>query len=346
MLKPIAVIDALNMPNRLFIDVRSPSEFAESTIPGAINIPILDDDERAEVGTIYRRESKEGATAVGLDFVFPKLTEIYERIKSYSDTYDSIVIFCWRGGMRSKSVCNFLNMMHIPNTYQLAGGYKAYRKHVVDFLENSISQYKFVMLHGLTGVGKTHILELLHQCGQPVLDLERLAQNSGSVFGDIVFEGAPPTQKNFEASIFDNLYKISNHYVFVESESKRIGGVHVPEPLYAKMIGDIHVLIETSLSNRVDVILSDYVSQLAHKNEKIIAAIQNLNKRLGNDVVTDLVYRVEKKEYKYVIEYLIEYYYDPLYKYSIEKYEPYDLIIEYEDIEEVVAKLDNYVKYI
>ncbi|MBB6216535.1 tRNA 2-selenouridine synthase [Anaerosolibacter carboniphilus] len=346
MLKPVTVENALNMTNRLFIDVRSPSEFAEATIPGAINIPILDDYERAKVGTVYRKDSKEDATTVGLDFVASKLTGIYERIKYYSDIYDSIIIFCWRGGMRSKSVCNFLNMMSISNTYQLAGGYKAYRKHVVDFIDHSIEKYKFIMIHGLTGVGKTHILELLHQYGQPVLDLERLAQNSGSVFGDIVFEGSPPTQKNFEAFIFDNLSKLCNNYVFVESESKRIGGVHVPESLYTRMLSGAHVLIETSLQNRVDIILSDYVNQLAHKNEKIIAAIQNLNKRLGNDVVADLVHRVKAKEYTYVIEYLIEYYYDPLYKYSIEKYRPYDLTIEYENIEEVVPKLEHFVTYI
>ncbi|MFT9498296.1 tRNA 2-selenouridine(34) synthase MnmH [Anaerosolibacter sp.] len=346
MLKPIIVEDALNIGNKLFIDVRSPAEFAEATIPGAINIPILDDDERAEVGTVYRKESREGATAVGLDFVASKLKEIYEKIKDYSNKYDSVIVFCWRGGMRSKSVCNFLNAMSITNTYQLVGGYKAYRKHVVDFMNQSIDKYRFVILHGHTGVGKTHILELLQQCGQPVLDLERLAQNSGSVFGDIVFEGSPPTQKNFEALVFECLSRLQSNYVFVESESKRIGSVHVPDSLYNRMMSGDHVLIETSLHNRIEIIYSDYVNQLTHKNEKIIDAIRHLNKRLGNDVVENLIHRIENKEYKYVIEYLIEYYYDPLYKYSIEKYCPYDLVITYQKIEDAIKKLENFVQYI
>lgn len=346
MLKPIHVEDSLKIKNKLFIDVRSPSEFQESTIPGAVNIPILDDEERAQVGTVYRQESPEKATILGLDFAAPKLSRIYGTIQEYARKYDAVIVFCWRGGMRSKSVCSFLDMLHVANIYQLVGGYKAYRKYVVDFLDQGIERFRFVMLHGLTGVGKTYILEKLKALGQPVLDLERMAQNSGSVFGDIVFEGTPPTQKTFESRIFDTLYAIKEDYVFVESESKRIGNVQVPDSLYNRMIGGFHILIHTSMENRIHTILQDYVEHLDGKNHKIINAILHLRKRLSNDVVSNLIGKIENKDYIYVIKYLFEHYYDPLYQYSIDKYKPYDLVIDYGTMEDAVTVLQNFVKTI
>ncbi|WZL74900.1 tRNA 2-selenouridine(34) synthase MnmH [Clostridiaceae bacterium 35-E11] len=335
----INIEKALEMQNVVFIDVRSPSEYKEATIYGAINIPILDDIERAMVGTIYRMESVEQATVEGLKYVAPKLPSIYAQIKEYSKKYDRVIIFCWRGGMRSKSTCDFLDMLRITNVYQLIGGYKAYRRYVVNFLKNSIDPYQFIMLHGLTGVGKTHILERLETIGYTVLNLERMAKNSGSVFGDIVFEGKPPSQKMFETYLFNCLYFTKNKYIFVESESKRIGSVQVPDSIYNQMISGYHILIHTTMNNRVEIILNDYVGTLERQDDKIKKAVHHLRKRLGNDPVDKLLKKIEQKDYISVIKYLIEYYYDPLYRYSIDKYEHYDLIIEYVNMDDAISQI-------
>ncbi|QXM06090.1 tRNA 2-selenouridine(34) synthase MnmH [Crassaminicella indica] len=346
MLKVIDIEKALTRKNVLFIDVRSPSEFEDGTILGSINMPILDDEERAIVGTIYRKENPHEATLKGLSLVSTKLPNIYSTIKKYSMEYDEIVIFCWRGGMRSKSICNLLNMLNIDNVYQLKGGYKSYRKYVIDFLEDKVEQYKFIMIHGLTGVGKTHILDQLELIGEPVLNLEKLAKNSGSVFGDIVFTGKPPTQKMFESLIFHVLYSSKEKYIFVESESKRIGSVQVPESIYRRMVNGYHILIKTTFENRIEVILKDYANYLGINDSKIIASLNHLRKRLGNKAVNDLIDKVEQKDYTYVIKYLMEHYYDPLYNYSIQKYKNYDLVVDYEKIEEVIPILSDFGKSI
>ncbi|QZY56807.1 tRNA 2-selenouridine(34) synthase MnmH [Crassaminicella profunda] len=343
MVKVIDVEKALTLKNTLFIDVRAPLEYEDGTILGAKNIPILDDEERAIVGTIYRQENPHEATVKGLDLVSTKLPNLYSTVKQYSMEYDHIVIFCWRGGMRSKSVCNLLTMLNIDNIYQLKDGYKSYRKYVIDFLENKIERYKFIMLHGLTGVGKTHILDQLEAIKEPVLNLEEIAKNSGSVFGDIVFSGKPPSQKTFESLIFHVLYNSKENYIFVESESKRVGSVMVPDAVYNQMVNGYHVLIKTTFENRIEVILKDYAKHLEVNHSKIVASLNHLRKKLGNESVNNLINKIEEKDYTYVIQYLMEHYYDPLYNYSIKKYENYDLVIDYEKMEDVIPILNDFI---
>lgn len=332
----IDIDTALRKNKTLFIDVRSPLEFKEATIPGAISTPILDDEERAVVGTIYRKINSDEATIKGVEYASEKLPGLFSTIKQYADQYDHVVIFCWRGGTRSKSVCSFLNMLNINNVYQLIGGYKAYRKYIVDYIENNMEKHTFVMVHGLTGVGKTHILDKLDALGLPVINLEEIAKNSGSVFGDIVFEGTPPSQKMFDGELFHALFHTNKNYIFVESESKRIGNVQIPDALYNRMVTGYHVLVKTTLENRVNVILKDYVDHLVTQDEKIKKSISHLRKRLGNKTVDLLLQKVEEQDYNYVIKYLIENYYDPLYKFSIEKYDHYDLVVDYEKMEECI----------
>lgn len=335
----VTVEECLSFKNALFIDVRSPSEYKEATIVNAINFPILTDAERAEVGTVYRKESHQKAISLGVKFASYKLPQLYDRTQEYIKKYDQIVFFCWRGGMRSKSVCNFLSMLKVPHVYQLVGGYKAYRKYIMDYFENELDAFRFVMVHGHTGVGKTHILEQLALGGMGVLNLEELAQNSGSVFGDIVFSGDIPTQKMFESRIFHTFYYSPNKTIFVESESKRIGNVQIPEKIYQRMVGGYHVLIETTMENRIHTILQDYNCHLIESENEIKKALENLRKRLGNEAIDILLLKLSQKEYRFIVEYLFENYYDPLYQYSIEKYRDYDLIINYIQIEEAVNQL-------
>ena len=272
----IKIEDGLNLENKIFIDVRSPAEYEEATIPGAINIPLLEDNERAAVGTVYRNESMEKATQLGISFASHKLPEIFTMINQFHAEKKSVIIFCWRGGMRSKSVCSFLNSLNISNVYQLIGGYKSYRRFVVEYLENMSQTFDFLMLHGLTGVGKTHILKALKQKGESVLDLEDLANNSGSVFGHILFREKSPSQKQFESYIFQELYNTKRKIIFVESESKRIGNVQIPDALFDKMINGYHILIKTDKDNRIEIIKNDYIG--SNQDEKIIKAIGQLRK--------------------------------------------------------------------
>ncbi|SHI78567.1 tRNA 2-selenouridine synthase [Geosporobacter subterraneus DSM 17957] len=338
----ITIEEALKLKKAIFIDVRSPAEYAESTIVDAVNFPILNDEERAEIGTVYRRDSHQKAIRLGVKYASYKLPSLYDQIVDYQKEYEHIIFFCWRGGMRSKSVCNFLSMFNVPQVYQLAGGYKAYRKFIMDYFENHLDPYHFIMVHGLTGVGKTHILEGLSEKGLKVLNLEKLAQNSGSVFGDIVFKGSPPSQKMFESMIFHILYGAAEKNIFVESESKRIGNVQIPDKIYQRMVAGSHVLVNTSLENRVNIILKDYINHVEEKEEKIRKAIEHLRKRLGNEAVDHLLQKQSEKAYPYIIRYLIEYYYDPLYQYSIEKYKNYDLEIFYDNIENAIKELRDF----
>lgn len=340
----ITVDEAMCLKKTIFIDVRSPSEYAESTVVNAVNLPILNDEERAEVGTVYRNESHQKAISLGVKYASYKLPSLYDQILEYKKEYEHIVFFCWRGGMRSKSVCDFLSMFKIPQVYQLVGGYKAYRKFVMDYFENRLDAFHFIMIHGLTGVGKTYILEGLSSKGMPVLNLEDLAQNSGSVFGDIVFKGEQPSQKMFESKIFHMLFTATGKNIFVESESKRIGNVQIPDKIYQRMINGNHILVSTSLDNRVEIILQDYIDHLDTNGEKIRRALEHLRKRLGNEAVDNLLQKQSEKAYTYIIKYLIEHYYDPLYQYSIDKYKEYDLDIFYEDIENAVDKLLDFEK--
>ncbi len=342
-MKIISVQDSLNIKNTVMIDVRSESEFEEATIPGSINIPVLEDTERSIIGKIYRHESKEKATELGINYASSKLSKIYNEINKYHQQGKDVIIFCWRGGMRSKSVCAFLNSLGLNNVYQMKGGYKAYRNYILDYFEKS-DEINFIVLHGLTGVGKTHILNELEKKDQPVLDLEYLAKNSGSVFGNIAFKEKPPSQKMFESYIFNTLYFSKRKVFFVESESKRVGSTQVPGKIYRKIIEGTHVLINTNMNNRINVIKHDYVK--ANQDEKIIEAIYHLKKKLGNEQVKKLVNSIHEKNYDYVVRILIEKYYDPLYKYSIDQYKDYDLTLDYNKIEDIIPTLMDFYKLV
>ena len=151
----------------VFIDLRSPSEYMEGTIPGAINVPLFNDDERAEIGTIYKQRSPEESKKSGIEIVSKKLPDIYEKIVDLDTTYKHLVFFCARGGMRSNSIVSFFEALGI-NAMQLEGGYKAYRHHILESLPKLVGKISFIVLYGNTGVGKTNILDMLKEKGMDV----------------------------------------------------------------------------------------------------------------------------------------------------------------------------------
>ncbi len=229
-MKLICVREALKLKQPVFIDVRSLGEFAEATIPGAINIPIFSDEERAAIGTIYKNENPEKARELGLEIVSPKLPGLVKAVKEASKS-GTPVLFCWRGGSRSESLCSILRLMKMSG-YRLEGGYKAYRQFILEELANYDFPPKLLVLHGFTGGGKTEILHRLAKLGHPVLDLEGLAGHRGSAFGSIGIEDVRG-QKQFDALLYNRLEELKDQpYVLMEAESKRIGRVNMPDYLF------------------------------------------------------------------------------------------------------------------
>ncbi|SHJ44813.1 tRNA 2-selenouridine(34) synthase MnmH [Tepidibacter formicigenes] len=330
--------EALKLENAVFVDVRSPLEYKEDRIIKSINIPILDDKERKVVGTIYKKDGKESAVEKGLEFTSKKIKDLYLEFNSLSKSYKNIVVYCSRGGMRSGSVVNFFCNLGI-NMYQLRGGYKSYRNYVIDFLENIDENYKFIVLHGLTGVGKTDALKYLNKKGVKGLDLENIAKNCGSVFGHICFKDNPPSQKLFESLIFNYINNSKSKYIFIESESKRIGSVLIPNSIYNTMIEKgYHILLESSINSRVKRLVEQYISLNYKEDTVILDALEKLRKRLGNEKIDYLIEKLNSKEYAIIAKELIVNYYDPLYKYSIDKF-AYNHIISCDKFEKAMAKL-------
>ncbi|HWQ37210.1 MAG TPA: tRNA 2-selenouridine(34) synthase MnmH [Burkholderiales bacterium] len=239
------------------VDVRSPAEFALDHVPAAINCPVLDDAERARIGTMYVRESPFKAKKIGAALVARNIARhveerFVERPKSWRP-----LIYCWRGGQRSAAMTIVLRQIGW-DARRLAGGYKAYRRHVVAETERLAATLSLRVVCGPTGSGKSALLRALRAAGAQVLDLERLAEHRGSVLGDI--PGQPqPSQKMFESRVWHELSRLDpQRPVFVEAESRKIGDLRVPESLLARMWTADCVLVEASSRARVALLLREY----------------------------------------------------------------------------------------
>ncbi|SJZ34370.1 tRNA 2-selenouridine(34) synthase MnmH [Garciella nitratireducens] len=342
----ITVEEAINLKKALFIDVRSPSEYQESTIPGAKNLPLFSDEERKKIGTLYHID-KYQAYEKGLKIGSSKLYLIFKTLTSFLDSVNKntkVIIFCWRGGMRSKSITLNLQMMGIP-AFQLKGGYKAYRRFVLDQLETFKNFFHFYTIHGNTGVGKTKILKYLKEKGEPVLDLEGLANNRGSIFGDIGL-GMQRNQKMFDSLLYDELRKNNKDYFFVESESRRIGKILLPKFLVSAMENGTHILIRSNIKKRIEHLKQEYLP-IENKNKIINLIYHNsfFEGKKGKQWVNNLITLLLEDKYDKFIETLLIDYYDPLYSHSEKKYEPYDFILYNNDIDycvkELISMIDN-----
>jgi len=340
MTKLIDVRDAVLLDNKIFVDVRSPHEFNNGSIPRAINIPLLSNEERVEVGTLYKQEGSELAKTRGLEIISPKLMHFYEEINKIDPSIENIIIYCARGGLRSTFFTNFFSVIN-RNVYQLEGGFKSYRQFALSYLTNIQLYHDFIVLHGYTGVGKTELLQQLSNKGVPILDLEALAHNKGSVFGQL--DSPIVTQKDFENQLLNELIHISNRFVVVESESKRLGSVNLPNELYNSIISGKHILVSTSFENRVGRLIDDYVNNCPGHEDMLISAINNLRRRISNEKADCFINWVKEKKFDKIAEELMINYYDPMYLHSIEKYN-YDIEINYDKIKDAVDKIANFYK--
>lgn len=245
------VINALDTYD-LVIDARSPLEYDESHLPTSQNYFALSNEEHKEVGTMYKQISKNDAKVLGASYICANVAKHLHHIYETYPIGSNIAIYCARGGMRSHSVGTILDNVGYRVT-KVDTGYKAYRNYVLDYLEN-IPKYPFITLFGNTGSGKSDLIAKL----DPVLDLEGLANHYGSVFGSI--RGNQPSTKWFQNQLVHTLRLLQkeNRYCFVEGESRKIGSLSLPKPLYEAMHGGIKVDIISSIEDRVKRIMRDY----------------------------------------------------------------------------------------
>lgn len=297
---------------KLFIDVRTPNEYAHATIPGAVNIPVLDNHTREKVGTLYVKGQIEEAKQVGLEWASSQLPDMYQRYQQYAGEYDELVLFCSRGGMRSSAIFSLLKALGLP-VRRLKGGYKAYRHYIISQLDVQLSNVRFVTLYGLSGTGKTDVLKELANQGAQVLDIEACANHRGSLLGGIGLS-PPHSQKMFESLLFEE----SRHWgkgsvVFTEGESKRIGPVVMPESLYQAIQTGDKLLIEATLEKRVEQIHKDYI--VGNDVQELIETLEYMKKFMNKDRVCEMQQQLKNNQWDKVIERLLLSYYDPRYSY-------------------------------
>ncbi len=339
-MKEIDIHQAIHIQNPVFIDVRSPGEYEESHIPGAINIPLFNNEERAQVGTTYKIKGQDPAKWLGMELVSPKIPDLMKEIRQATASGQNPIIYCWRGGMRSKSVATFAEMSGLP-VQRLTGGFKQYRQWILDHLNASLLPERFIVLHGMTGVGKTLVLEQLKERGFPVLDLEKCAGHRGSVFGGI---GTPVhNQKTFEALLYHQLVKLKGlPFVFMEAESRRIGKAVQPEFLLEAKAKGIHIVLETSVEIRAERIYQEYVEPyLTHErfNARVMEAITPILKRFVPKIKEQLIACIEQEQYKDLIVLLLDHYYDPRYQHKLEEYDGPFYHVNVDQVEEAVQHI-------
>lgn len=297
------------------IDVRSPSEFAIDHIPEAINCPVLNDDERAKVGTIYVQESpflakKTGAAIVSRNIARHLEESFIDKPKSWRP-----LVYCWRGGKRSGAMAHVLAEIGWQ-TVRLDGGYKAYRKMVLESLESLPGRYEFRVICGETGCGKSRLLEALSKIGAQVLDLEKMARHRGSVLGKM--PGIEqPGQKYFESSIWFSLSGFDpGKPVYIESESRKIGDLRVPQSLMDAMWKSPSIRLHAEIEKRCMMLFEDY--------EHFFSLPEALNDRLacltmlhGRETIESWQAMVDNKAWESLVQSLLENHYDRAYRKSL-----------------------------
>ncbi len=296
-------------PVVLFVDVRSPVEFSRGHVPGAINIPLFADEERAQIGTLYKQVDKGQALVLGEKIARPKVDGIIAQIEELLPA--QIVIYCWRGGKRSTEICRLLNEAGIP-ARRLTGGYKAYRAGI----RNSIEQpRKLLVLGGKTGSGKTAILLGLQAQGLQVIDLEGLANHKGSVFGHIN-EKPQPTTEQFENDFYNELQHLNPEQVLLlENESYVIGSVHLPPPLLLQMRAAPLLIVEVGVEARVKRLVQEYTTT---DRLELIAACQRIAEKLTAPKLQEVTELLEHDDFSAACRILLGYY-DHYYNRGIEK---------------------------
>ena len=293
------------------IDVRSPGEFAEDRLPGARNLPVLDDDERARVGTLYKQVSAFEARKVGAAIAARNIANHIERgLLDRPKTWRPLV-YCWRGGKRSESMAHVLREVGWA-AKRLAGGYRAYRRTVIDDLERLPRRLSWRVICGRTGSGKSRLLRALDKADAQVLDLEALARHRGSVLGTLPND-PQPSQKWFESLVRERLVAfIPTQPVFVEAESRKIGRLSVPGPLMDAIRAGECIRLETGLAARVELLEDEYAHLIADIDE-LCARLAVLTSLHGREQIASWQSLARSGRIDELVADLLERHYDPAY---------------------------------
>lgn len=367
---PLNIEEFINLSYKVpVIDVRSPAEFQRGHIPGAYNVPLLNNEERVKVGTVYKQTGRQAAIKLGLELVGPKLSSLVLQtekiIRNHSDNrasehknnsnsqqllashvpFPSVLIYCWRGGMRSANFAWLINLYGIK-TYTLIKGYKAYRNFVLkNFQQVTQSNIMFYILGGETGSGKTEILKKIKEKGRRIIDLEALACHKGSAFGSLG-EKPQPTQEQFENNLFDELLKTDSLYftiqktnspslfyhakepelqkssfiqpsteIWLEDESRNIGSCQIPDPIWEKMKQAPIIRINVPKEKRIQRLVNNYGK---FSKEELSACILKIHKRVGPQYAKQAIEELEKGNLRLVANIMLTYY-DKAYNYQHEK---------------------------
>ncbi len=287
------------------IDVRSPAEFARGHIPGAYNLPLFDNRERARVGTTYKQIGKEEAILLGLELVGPKMRSFVEEARRLAFK-GKILVHCWRGGMRSESFAWLLQTAGL-SAETLEGGYKAYRGHLLSAFQNPLP---LIVVGGETGSGKTAILQALAELGEQIIDLEALACHRGSAFGGIGL-GRQPSSEQFQNDLYTQWRSIdSSRRVWMEDESFSIGGVQLPLDLWNQMKQAPMVKVSLAREERISRLVEEYGKC---EREALVASIMKIQKRLGGLETHKAIEALEDKRLEEVADILL-FYYDKSYQ--------------------------------
>jgi tRNA 2-selenouridine synthase len=294
------------------LDARSEGEFAQGHIPGSINLPILNNEERKIVGTIYKQQGSQDAIIKGFELVGPRFHTIIKDAFSFYPG-KKIMTYCWRGGMRSEIMSWLLSMAGFE-ILRLKGGYKTYRTLTFETVRG---KRDFIVLGGKTGVGKTALLQELKKAGEPVIDLEKLANHKGSSFGGIG-QDPQPSIEHFENLLAEELFKIPNSKkIWIENESRRIGKVVLSEEFYHDIITSPLIEITKSESERIAHIAGEY----GHLPEKdLLEAVMRLQKKLGGKRTSEAIEDIKAKRHDSWIANLLIYY-DKSYEFELAKHQ-------------------------
>lgn len=300
------------------IDVRSPAEFAEDHITNAINLAVLDDAERAEVGRIYHEVGAFEARRTGAAIISRNIARhVTNHFASFDKSYRPF-LYCWRGGLRSASMATVLSQIGWRTTV-LQGGYKTYRNHVIYELETVPFRYSYRLLAGATGTGKTKLLRQIAEKGHQFLDLENLARHRGSILGE---DGDQPSQRAFESQLLDALARFDpSRPVWVESESRRIGNRFLPAALWRQMQKAEGILIRMPMSARVSHLLTEYKHLIAQP-QLLPVLLKKLSPRRGKGQFEQWMKQIDSGDWPAFVESLLSVHYDPGYEQSLKRHFP------------------------
>lgn len=324
------------LDSHCIIDARTPLEFAEDHLPGAVNVPILTNEERVEIGTIHKQAGPQQARMRGLELTCGRFASMVRTITSHA-AGRPVLVYCWRGGLRSLSMAILLEMTGYP-VVQLSGGYKAFRNYVSDYFEAFAPPAPLIVIHGMTGTGKTTFINGLPSDAWTTIDLEGLACHRGSAFGEVgLIQGF--SQKRFDTLLWDAFRRApAGKPIVLEGESQRIGKITLPGRVYETMSAGLKVWCRASMETRVRRLASEYAHE--EYREGMAAALDRIRKRLGGVHHAELRLMLQNWDVEGFGRGLIEHYYDKLY-YKHRPWTP-DLEIDLEDFCEAGRRLEEF----